>query len=107
MMPSFSSWLVMSNLEVPIGKLKRVLLPFFLADVFLGLGFCLLPFMGVWVVRRTAAIGHQCCFFCLHIREALQEAPHNKANSKFKKFKFKIQIPNDEANFTNLNSQAP
>jgi hypothetical protein len=44
---------------------------------------------------------------CLHIREALQEANRDKANSKFKKFKFKILIPNDEANFTNLNSQAP
>ena len=28
--------------------------------------------------------------FCLHIREALQEANLIKANSKFKKFKFKI-----------------
>jgi hypothetical protein len=27
---------------------------------------------------------------CLRIREALQEANRNKANSKFKKFKFKI-----------------
>jgi hypothetical protein len=49
------------------------------------------------------------CVRCLRVREALQEArhtEHTEVNSKFNKFKSSIQIPNDEANFTNLHSEA-
>jgi hypothetical protein len=56
---------------------------------------------GLWKVSRMKA-KHACKHaliekmpsvllgLCLHIREALQEANHDKANSKFEKFKFKI-----------------
>jgi hypothetical protein len=40
-----------------------------------------------WRARRR---NQTCCGECLHIREALQEANLIKANSKLKKFKFKI-----------------
>ena len=51
----------MSDLVAPSGKLERNLLPCFLADVLFGLSFGL--FAGVWIMRRTAAIGYQCYFF--------------------------------------------